>query len=104
MIGAIQTAAGAMQNIASGSIQPSAEKIASAGAAQQPVQQAMEVVETTGETFDAAMGAQASLFREGLDMSVDVAKEVVNMADAAGAYKANAKVAETAGEMLDTVV
>ena len=104
MISALQTASAAMYNIASGAIQPSAEKIASVGAASNPVDQALDVAETQAETYDAAMSAQASLFNESMDMSVDVARELVNMTSAASAYKANAKVVETAGEMLDTVV
>jgi flagellar basal body rod protein FlgC len=105
MVDALQGAASGMQNAAA-MVRSSAHRVANAQTAPSPEQKIAQAQETAGsfrEAAEAMAGAQVSMFRESLDMAVDVNKELIDMTRAAGAYTANAAVAERSQQMLDLI-
>jgi hypothetical protein len=64
-------------------------------------QQVMEVIETQGDTAEAMLQAQVSIFKEALDIRQDMAGSVLQMLDAVQAFQAGAAPAASSGGTLN---
>ena len=91
MINAVQMSTDAYQGFSSKQIQTAAAQMAEKEGGVQLTDYVLDVAETIGEDYDSRMAMQLSLYGQGLDLAEGMAKEMVNMADAAGAYGANGK-------------
>lgn len=97
MIGAIQAQAPLMQPTQTPRLQAPAPMSSSASAPSVESSQsgAMDVLQSQAESENSVQSAQISLYRTSLDITKEMAGELINMVNAPRAYEAGAKALET---------
>ncbi len=105
MIGAIQNNHTYLQASVRATVEaPAASASTSApGGTSELAQQVTELIETHGETAEAILQAQATIFKEALDIRQSMASGILQMLSGIRAFQAQAQPGGAAGSTMDVV-
>ncbi len=105
MIGAIEGSASCLHSAARAGVAPPSVSAPPAvhGGAPELAQQVTELIETYGETAEAILQAQVSIFKESLDIGQSMAAGVLQMLRGVQAFQAQVQPDGAAGNRIDVV-